>query len=63
MEKVPSVIVFQNGNQVRIDGEESSIVVERGNMNRLEEVADALDKEESQLKLKDLLSVQEAIQK
>ncbi len=64
VEKVPSVIVFQNGNQVRIDGEEEpSIVVERGNMNRLEEVADALDKGESQLKLKDLLSVQEVIQK
>ena len=63
VEKVPSVIVFQNGNQVRIDGEESSIVVERGNMNRLEEVADALDRGESQLKLKELLFVQEAIQK
>eukprot|EP00986_Skeletonema_menzelii_P011240 scaffold5735_cov154-Skeletonema_menzelii.AAC.1 len=63
VEKVPSVIVFQNGNQVEIDGEESSIVMERGNMNRLEGVVDILDKGESRLKLKDLLSVQEAIQK
>jgi len=62
VEKVPSVIIFQNGNQVELDGEESSIVVERGNLNRLDEVVDALDKGESHLKLKDLLSVHEAVQ-
>jgi len=62
VEKVPSVIIFQNGNQVELDGEESSIVVERGNLNRLDEVVDALDKGASHLKLKDLLSVHEAVQ-
>ena len=42
VEKVPSVLIFQNGKQVEMDGgeegEESSIVVERGNLNRLEKV-------------------------
>jgi thiol-disulfide isomerase/thioredoxin len=64
VEKVPSVIIFRNGKQVEIDaGEKSSIVVERGNLNRLEKVADALERGEKDLKLKDLMAVEEAIQK
>lgn len=63
VEKVPSVILFKDGKQVELDEGESSVVVEKANLNRLVEVADALDKGESHLKLKELLSVPETIQK
>jgi len=64
VEKVPSVIIFRNGKQLDIDGGgKSSIVVERGNLNRLEKIADALERGECDLKLNDLLAVKEAIQK
>ncbi len=44
------------------DGGESSVVVERESMNRLEQVVDALKKGESDLKVKvrDLLSPEKA---
>lgn len=63
VEKVPSVMMFQDGKQVEIDEGGSSVVVEKANLNRLVEVAGALDKGGSHSKLKDLLFVQEAIQK
>jgi hypothetical protein len=63
VEKVPSIIVFQDGKQVEVDssdGGESSVVVERGSMNRLEQVVDAFERGESDLKLRDLLSPEKA---
>lgn len=47
VEKVPSVVVFQNGKRVTLEVEEgeasSFVVVERSNLNMLEDVARALE--------------------
>ena len=62
VEKVPSIILFQGGKQVEVEpgSGEASIVVERGIMNRLEQVVDSLDRGQSGLKLKDLLPPEKA---
>ena len=62
VDKVPSVILFQNGERVELDGGDSSSVIERSSLVRLEEVADALENGESHVKLRDLLAIEEAIQ-
>jgi hypothetical protein len=62
VEKVPSIIVFQDGKQVEVEpgSGESSVVVERYSMNRLEQVVDSLEGGESDLKLRDFLSPEKA---
>ena len=58
VEKVPSIILFRDGKQVGVErgSGEASIVIERGSMNRLEQVVDSLERGDTDLKLKDLMS-------
>ena len=62
--KVPSVIIIQNGEIVQTDEdeEESAIVVERGNMNRIEDVASMLRSGKSIVNVIDLLTAETAKQ-
>jgi len=55
VDKVPSVIVFQKGDHVKI-GDEASTVVERSNLNMLEKVAKVLESGERNVNVEALLS-------
>ncbi|KAL7530032.1 hypothetical protein ACHAXR_005986 [Thalassiosira sp. AJA248-18] len=55
-EKVPSVIVFQKGDTVQVEGDEASTVIERNNLNRLEKVATMLGSGERIVNINALLS-------
>ena len=62
--KVPSVIIIQNGEIVQTDEDEeaSAIVVERGNMNRIEDVASMLGSGKRIVNVIDLLKAETAKQ-
>ena len=55
VDKVPSVIVFQKGNHLKI-GDEASTVVERSNLKMLEKVAKVLESGERNVNVEALLS-------
>ena len=68
--KVPSVVVFQNGEQIKTtsgssnDGSKaSSIVIDRHNLNRLGEVAKALEKGDVNVNVHALLRREETVKK
>mmetsp|Transcript_40073 Transcript_40073/g.86431 ORF Transcript_40073/g.86431 Transcript_40073/m.86431 type:complete len:416 (+) Transcript_40073:599-1846(+) len=71
VEKVPSVIVFRKGERVKVgrEGENddgaspSSMVVERGNLNRVEEMAKVLEKGERNSESLKALLVSEAVRR
>eukprot|EP00571_Detonula_confervacea_P016355 CAMPEP_0172301968 /NCGR_PEP_ID=MMETSP1058-20130122/3760_1 /TAXON_ID=83371 /ORGANISM="Detonula confervacea, Strain CCMP 353" /LENGTH=705 /DNA_ID=CAMNT_0013012291 /DNA_START=249 /DNA_END=2366 /DNA_ORIENTATION=+ len=59
-DKVPSVIVFEKGERVKLDGDEASTVVERNNMSRLEDVVKVLERGEGNVNVNALLSSETA---
>jgi len=68
--KVPSVVVFQNGEQIKTTSgsnnngnKASSIVIERHNLNQLGEVAKALEKGDVNVNVNALLRREETIKK
>ena len=63
VEKVPSVIVLQNGHPVKVDGDETWTVIERSNLNRLEKVAELLESDERNMNVDALLLLEETVKK